>query len=796
MSGWSKQTTDDGKAYWFNHDTNQSSWQDPRAPGAVVHQHTEDVDAGSGSSREHGGGWVDEGAVVSGGGGSGGSGGGVGGLEMMSRGGGGAASKLGDVADDDIDGPADPGVVNFSSIARRSMAASARQGLGKGGMPFEMEAHSVDINRVLVTIHFKQEMKGSRDERMQGRKFLIEINQNFHETKMRLFRMQSIILCVIMTVLAFPVAAYYLITDLTSPAAVPHFCLGAESIEAKCPDGIKFAALVVFLLVAIVALPALCIAYVVVATGFFGKEPEYLEKCQRSTVGRTLSICWLLSLTSCMLCVTFLTSGGWGLLTLFYIATYSFFPFPIIDLHYNTLISFIAFSALTLMRTDGQLVRIPVLGLLALLALWDAHKRDLALCTHFVQKIMLLEQAKHVEDYDRENTRLLQSMLPAPIVEKLKLKIPVPAEYFAQVTVIFVQICNFSHLAEILTSHKLVKLLNTIYSKFDDVTEQHEVYKIETVGEVYVAVAGCPKRIANHGVLAANFALAAQKAMLNLGHELSRLLPMGETVQIHVGLNTGQINAGIVGRNNPRFKLFGDTVNTASRMETTCPPGKVQCSAATAAQLGGYVLTPRTVQVKGKGQMKTFIIEGHKAGTRVIVMPRPIRHLDSALLIRKITGKGVVSPRLRSILLVLAQRAKRRVAEWKQDEEVRDAMAEDEDNRDCETFSRCAEAICCVEHSVVSTCNGLNNPDDDEEGDEWEPPAPTCLSTCVNKLSSLLAWTIGIDAKIVEEIQRNEKAYQSHHRAATLTKLRFCVLAGMGYVPPLSLSYIVPSSDD
>jgi class 3 adenylate cyclase len=159
------------------------------------------------------------------------------------------------------------------------------------------------------------------------------------------------------------------------------------------------------------------------------------------------------------------------------------------------------------------MVRIPVLGLLALLALWDAHKRDLALCTHFVQNIMLEEQAKAVEEYDEENTRLLKSMLPAPIVEKLKQKIPVPAEYFAQVTVIFVQICEFSHLAEVLTSHKLVKLLNMIYSKFDDVTDEHEVYKIETVGEVYVAVAGCPK---------VSFLLCTVTLYANIAHCLTR----------------------------------------------------------------------------------------------------------------------------------------------------------------------------------------------------------------------------------------------------------------------------------
>lgn len=303
MSAWTQQSTEDGKVYWFNHETNQSSWADPNSdPSAVVHTHADEVgDSGHASS-----GWVDEGAVVerSGGGGS---------IELMARGR--AASKLGDV-EDDADGET-VRAVNFSSIARRSIIG----GRGAPGAATAMEAHSVEINRVLVSIHFKQEMKGSRDDRMRGRLFLIEINQSFHQAKMKLFRMQSIILCIIMMVLVFPVAVYYLVSDYWFPADDPHFCLGYATLPAKCAGGIKIAQLVTFLLIAFVALPGLCIIYVVVATGFFGKEELYLEKTQKSALGRTLSICWILALTACMLCITFLSTGGWGLLTLFYIAT-------------------------------------------------------------------------------------------------------------------------------------------------------------------------------------------------------------------------------------------------------------------------------------------------------------------------------------------------------------------------------------------------------------------------------------------------------------------------------------------
>ena len=142
---------------------------------------------------------------------------------------------------------------------------------------------------------------------------------------------------------------------------------------------------------------------------------------------------------------------------------------------------------------------------------------------------------------------------------------------------------------------------------------------------------------------------------------------------------------------------------------------------------------------------------------------------------------------------MLAVRAKERVAVWKKEGAHLSQMAEDEDNRDCEAFSRCAEAMCCVEHSIVHSCSSAANVrGSDADGDaEIEQIPPTCMGSLMIRMNGLLAWTIGIDPKIVEEIQRNEKAYQAHHRLETLTKLRFCVLAGMGLLLLLELPAFV-----
>eukprot|EP00929_Paragymnodinium_shiwhaense_P050140 TRINITY_DN25271_c0_g1_i2.p1 TRINITY_DN25271_c0_g1~~TRINITY_DN25271_c0_g1_i2.p1 ORF type:complete len:1115 (-),score=239.92 TRINITY_DN25271_c0_g1_i2:162-3506(-) len=240
-------------------------------------------------------------------------------------------------------------------------------------------------------------------------------------------------------------------------------------------------------------------------------------------------------------------------------------------------------------------------------------RRDHAMRSDVLASDQINQKRNELKSETTKAENLLKSMLPGAIIEALKEQLPIEPMLFDDVTVIFVEICDFAALCGRVSPESVVDVLNQVYLELDHITDLLRVYKVETVMQVYMAVVGCPQIVKNHADVAAHFALAAQEAIAAVSKDKLSKMP----VDIRVGLNSGRIRAGVVGMDCPRYKLFGDTVNTASRMESTCLPGRVQCSPTTKERLtpGVFDLEDRGgIPIKGKGVMHTAFINGYKEG--------------------------------------------------------------------------------------------------------------------------------------------------------------------------------------
>jgi adenylate cyclase len=196
------------------------------------------------------------------------------------------------------------------------------------------------------------------------------------------------------------------------------------------------------------------------------------------------------------------------------------------------------------------------------------------------------------------------SILPAPIAARLKDSRESIAEHRGAVTVLFADIVGFTPLAARRTPAELVNLLDDMFTRFDALAHELGLEKIKTIGDAYMAVAGLPHEQPDHALRAARMAVAMVRTVSEVA------LERGEPIQLRVGLHSGPVVAGVIGRSKFSYDLWGDTVNTASRMESMGVPGSVQCSPATAAFLGEeFNLQSRgPVDVKGKGPMETFLV--------------------------------------------------------------------------------------------------------------------------------------------------------------------------------------------
>ena len=224
------------------------------------------------------------------------------------------------------------------------------------------------------------------------------------------------------------------------------------------------------------------------------------------------------------------------------------------------------------------------------------------------------EQAyiRQLKAEQEKSERLLLNVLPAPIAARLKQEQGIIAEQFDDVTVLFADIVDFTTLAARVTPTELVGVLNEIFSLFDELAEQHELEKIKTIGDAYMVVGGLPVARADHAEAVADMALDMRRAMTRFSAE------HGELFTMRIGISSGPAVAGVIGTTKFAYDLWGDTVNTASRMESHGLPGHIQVSAATYKRLrAAYRFTTRgLIDVKGKGAMRTYLLDGKKAPRR------------------------------------------------------------------------------------------------------------------------------------------------------------------------------------
>jgi class 3 adenylate cyclase len=216
------------------------------------------------------------------------------------------------------------------------------------------------------------------------------------------------------------------------------------------------------------------------------------------------------------------------------------------------------------------------------------------------------EKMELIEQKNLENEALLLNILPAEIASRLKEGEHEIADSFADVTVLFGDLVGFTTLSSQIPAAEVVDMLNGLFSRFDQAASELGIEKIKTIGDCYMAVCGLPRPCSDHAERMARMALMMLEATREYGQEL------GLPLQIRIGLNSGQVVAGVIGKTKFIYDLWGDTVNLASRMESTGVPGQIQVTESVHDRLkNNFELESRgTVPVKGKGEIETWLLHG------------------------------------------------------------------------------------------------------------------------------------------------------------------------------------------
>ncbi|XP_070537461.1 atrial natriuretic peptide receptor 1-like [Ptychodera flava] len=220
---------------------------------------------------------------------------------------------------------------------------------------------------------------------------------------------------------------------------------------------------------------------------------------------------------------------------------------------------------------------------------------------------IVAERTKQLVEEKKKSEHLLEQLLPRPVAEQLKRGQAVAAEAFDSVTIFFSDIVGFTALSAASTPLQVVDLLNDLYTCFDAIIDNFDVYKVETIGDAYMVVSGLPIR---NGSLHAREIARMALTMLKAVHKFEIRHRPNDRLKLRIGIHSGSVVAGVVGLKMPRYCLFGDTVNTASRMESNGVALKIHISSQTVEileDIGGFRVQIRgEIEIKGKGIIKTY----------------------------------------------------------------------------------------------------------------------------------------------------------------------------------------------
>jgi class 3 adenylate cyclase len=225
----------------------------------------------------------------------------------------------------------------------------------------------------------------------------------------------------------------------------------------------------------------------------------------------------------------------------------------------------------------------------------------------------LARKHRALEHEQAKSERLLLNVLPEPVAVRLKEEDGIIADSCPDVTVLFADIVGFTPLSERLDADGLVAVLDRVFAGWDQLAARYGVEKIKTIGDAYMVAGGIPEPRDDHAEAIAEMALAMRPEVARVAAET------GLALEVRIGIDTGPVVAGVIGRAKFIYDLWGDTVNTASRMESHALPGTIQVTSRTHDRLRDrYELRPRgSIEIKGKGPMNPYILAGPRTQGRL-----------------------------------------------------------------------------------------------------------------------------------------------------------------------------------